>query len=53
MEFLQHVNDLNSQITKNLKDLLGRTKFSVISMGYFTLKGLEDNWELFKVENSE
>ena len=40
-------------ITKNLKDLLGRTKFSVISMGDFTLKGLEDNWELFKVENSE
>ena len=40
-------------ITKNLKDLLGRTKFSVISMGDFTLKGLEGNWELFKVENSE
>ena len=40
-------------ITKNLKDLLGRTKFSIISMGDFTLKGLEDNWELFKVENSE
>ena len=40
-------------ITKNLKDLLGRTKFSVISMGDFILKGLEDSWELFKVENSE
>ena len=40
-------------ITKNLKDLLGRTKFSVMSMGDFTLKGLEDNWELFKVENNE
>ena len=39
--------------TKNLKDLLGRTKFSVMSMGDFTLKGLEDNWELFKVENNE
>ena len=40
-------------ITKNLKDLLGRTKFSVKSMGDFTLKGLEGNWELFKVENRQ
>ena len=38
-------------ITKNLKDLLGRTKFSVVSIGDFNLKGLEGNWELFKVEN--
>ena len=38
-------------ITKNLKDLLGRTKFSVTSMGDFSLKGLEGDWELFKVEN--
>ena len=40
-------------ITKNLKDLLGRTKFSVISIGDHTLKGVEGNWELFKVENNE
>ena len=40
-------------ITKNLKDLLGRTKFSVVSMGDFTLKGVEGNWELFKVENKK
>ena len=40
-------------ITKNLKDLLGRTKFSVKSMGDFNLKGLEGSWELFKVENSQ
>ena len=38
-------------ITKNLKDLLGRTKFSVVSIGDFNLKGVEGNWELFKVEN--
>jgi len=38
-------------ITKNLKDLLGPTKFSVTSMGDFSLKGLEGDWELFKVEN--
>ena len=38
-------------ITKNLKDLLGRTKFSVTSMGDFSLKGFEGDWELFKVEN--
>ena len=40
-------------ITKNLKDLLGRTKFSIVSIGEFNLKGLEGNWELFKVENGE
>ena len=40
-------------ITKNLRDLLGRSKFSVISIGDFTLKGLEGNWELFKVENGQ
>ena len=38
-------------ITKNLKDLLGRTKFSITSMGNFSLKGLEGGWELFEVEN--
>ena len=38
-------------ITKNLKDLLGRTKFSVSSIGDFSLKGLEGDWELFTVEN--
>ena len=40
-------------ITKNLRDLLGRSKFSVTSIGDFTLKGLEGNWELFKVENGQ
>ena len=40
-------------ITKNLKDLLGRTKFSIVSIGEFNLKGLEGNWELFKVEKGE
>ena len=40
-------------ITKNLRDLLGLSKFSVISMGDFSLKGLEGNWELFKVENGQ
>ena len=40
-------------ITKNLRDLLGRSKFSVISIGDFALKGLEGNWELFKVENGQ
>ncbi len=40
-------------ITKNLKDLLGRTKFSILSIGAFNLKGLEGNWELFKVEKGE
>ena len=40
-------------ITKNLKDLLGRTKFSMISIGEFSLKGLEGNWELFEVENHQ
>ena len=40
-------------ITKNLRDLLGRSKFSVVSMGDFSLKGLEGNWELFKVENGQ
>ena len=29
-------------ITKNLKDLLGRTKFSVTSMGDYCLKGLSN-----------
>ena len=38
-------------ISKNLKDLLGRTKFSVSSIGEFSLKGLEGDWELFKVED--
>ena len=38
-------------ITKNLKDLLGRTKFAIESMGAFSLKGLEGDLELFKVEN--
>ena len=40
-------------ITKNLRDLLGRSKFSVISIGDFTLKGLEGSWELFKVEKGQ
>ena len=40
-------------ITKNLKDLLGRTKFSVTSMGNYSLKGLEGDWELFEVENHQ
>ena len=40
-------------ITKNLKDLLGRTKFSVSSMGNYSLKGLEGDWELFEVENHQ
>ena len=32
-------------ITKNLEDLLGRTKFSVTSMGGYSQKGLEGDWE--------
>ena len=40
-------------ITKNLRDLLGRSKFSVTSIGDFTLKGLEGDLELFKVENGQ
>ena len=40
-------------ITKNLRDLLGRTKFSVSSMGNYSLKGLEGDWELFEVENHQ
>ena len=40
-------------ITKNLNDLLGRTKFSVKSMGNYSLKGLEGDWELFEVETHQ
>ena len=48
---LEKCKSNNVVITKNLKDLLGRTKFSVSSIGDFSLKGLEGDWELFTVEN--
>ena len=48
---LEKCKSNNVIITKNLKDLLGRTKFSVSSIGDYSLKGLEGDWELFTVEN--
>ena len=48
---LEKCKSNNVIITKNLRDLLGRTKFSVSSIGDFALKGLEGDWELFTVEN--
>ena len=50
---LEKCKSNNVIITKNLKDLLGKTNFSVSSIGDFSLKGLEGNWELFKVENGQ
>ena len=47
---LDQSNSGEITITKNLKDLLGEIKFATESLGEYSLKGLDGNWELFKIK---
>ena len=39
----------NVVISKNLRDLLGRSEFAIEELGDYSLKGVEGDWKLFKV----
>ena len=39
----------NVVISKNLRDLLGRSEFAIEEIGDYSLKGVEGDWKLFKV----